>query len=83
MNQSVNTNLLSPAIDAVRAKAVEFNTYVDELRDELIDIAGNGNGEVDEEDYTISYGKRVPKGKKNKDVTTRILVTRPWRRIES
>jgi gliding motility-associated protein GldM len=65
---------IEPAIDAVRAKAVEFNTYVDELRDELIDIAGNGNGEVDEEDYTISYGKRVPKGKKNKDVTTRILV---------
>lgn len=65
---------IGPAIDAVRAKVVEFNTYVDELRDELIDIAGNGNGEVDEEDYTESYGKRVPKGKKNKDVTTRILV---------
>jgi gliding motility-associated protein GldM len=63
-----------PAIDAVRAKAVEFNRYVDDLRNELIDIAGNANGEVDEEDYTESYGKRVPKGKKNKDVTTRILV---------
>lgn len=65
---------IGPAIDAVRAKVVEFNTYVDDLRDELIDIAGNGNGEVDEEDYTESYGKRVPKGKKNKDITTRILV---------
>lgn len=65
---------ISPAIDAVRAKVVEFNKYVDDLRNELIDVAGNANGEVDEEDYSESYGKRVPKGKKNKDVTTRILV---------
>lgn len=65
---------IEPAIDAVRAKVQEFNAYVDALRDRLIDVAGNGDGTVDDEDYTESYGKRVPKGKKNKDITTRILV---------
>jgi hypothetical protein len=28
-----------------------FNSYVDELRDHLIDEAGNKNGKVSEEDY--------------------------------
>jgi gliding motility-associated protein GldM len=65
---------IEPAVDQVRSTISAFNSYVNELRDELIDSAGNQNGEVDEEDYTVSYGKRVPKGKKNKDVTTRMLV---------
>jgi hypothetical protein len=65
---------IEPAIDQVRATVSSFDTYVNELRDRLIDAAGNGDGEVNEGDYTESYGKRVPKGKKNKDVTTRILV---------
>jgi gliding motility-associated protein GldM len=65
---------IGPAIDAVRSKVQDFNTYVNALRDELIDVSGNNDGKVDDEDYTESYGKRVPKGKKNKDITTRILV---------
>lgn len=65
---------IQPAIEAVRAKVAEFNSYVNAMRDNLIDISGNGNGVVDEEDYTESYGKKVPKGKKNKDITTRLLV---------
>jgi gliding motility-associated protein GldM len=65
---------IEPAVDQVRSTISSFNSYVNGLRDELIDAAGNANGEVDEEDYTVSYGKRVPKGKKNKDVTTRMLV---------
>ncbi len=65
---------IEPAVDQVRSTINSFNSYVDELRNELIDAAGNQNGEVDDDDYTVSYGKRVPKGKKNKDVTTRMLV---------
>jgi len=65
---------IEPAVDQVRSTISSFNSYVDELRDDLIDAAGNNDGEVNEEDYTESYGKRVPKGKKNKDITTRMLV---------
>ena len=65
---------IEPAIDAIRAKVAEFDTYVNELRDDLIDQAGKKDGKLDENDYTVSYGKRVPKGKKNKDITTRLLV---------
>jgi gliding motility-associated protein GldM len=65
---------IEPAVDQVRSTISSFNSYVNDLRDELIDAAGNNDGEVNEEDYTESYGKRVPKGKKNKDITTRMLV---------
>ncbi|MEN0004370.1 MAG: GldM family protein [Bacteroidota bacterium] len=65
---------IEPAIDQVRAVSAEFNTYTNQLRDNLIDAAGNKDGKVDEGDYVESYGKTVPKGKKNKDITTRILV---------
>lgn len=65
---------IEPAIDEVRTVVSSFSTYVNGLRDNLIDQGGNNNGQVDEEDFTTSYGKRVPKGQKNKDITTRILV---------
>lgn len=65
---------IEPAVDQIRSQVSTFNTYVDELRDKLIDKAGNMNGKVDTLDYTISYGKVVPKGQKNKDITTRMLV---------
>lgn len=65
---------IEPAVDKVRSEVNTFGTYIDELRAKLIDAAGDQNGEVGDGDYTISYGKTVPKGKKNKDVTTRILV---------
>lgn len=65
---------IEPAVDQVRTTVAEFNTYVDEIRDQLVDASGNRDGEVNDEDYTIDHGKRVPKGKKNKDVTTNLLV---------
>ena len=65
---------IEPAVDQVRATVKAFDDYVNELRDELVDAGGNKNGQVDEGDYALSYGKRVPKGKKNKDVTTKMLV---------
>jgi len=65
---------IEPAVDEVRAAVADFNSYVDNMRDTLIDIGGNRNGEVDDGDYIEDHGKKVPKGKKNKDITTRILV---------
>jgi len=65
---------IEPAVDDVRSAVADFNTYVDQLRDLLIDTGGNKNGEVDEGDYIMDHGKEVPKGKKNKDITTRLLV---------
>lgn len=65
---------IEPAVDKVRADVSTFGAYIDDLRDKLVDAGGDKNGKVDEGDFTISYGKEVPKGKKNKDITTRILV---------
>lgn len=65
---------IGPAMKQVQDASARFNTYVNQLRDKLIDEAGHKDGKVDDEDYKESYGKRVPKGMKNKDVTTRILV---------
>ena len=65
---------IEPAVDEVRAAVADFNSYVNSMRDTLIDVGGNKNGEVDEGDYIEDHGKKVPKGKKNKDITTRILV---------
>jgi len=65
---------IEPAIDEVRSAVADFNSYVDQMRDMLIDAGGNKNGEVDEGDYIMDHGKEVPKGKKNKDITTRMLV---------
>lgn len=67
---------IQPAIEQVQAKAKEFNAYVDELRDLLIDASGDGNGQVDAGDFKPEHDGELPyiKGKKNKDVTTRMLV---------
>lgn len=68
---------IKPAIEEVQSIAAEFNTYVDEMRNNLIDLSGNNNGEVDEDDYKVSHGVRTLRGKKNKDITTRVLVYGP------
>ncbi len=65
---------IEPALDEVRSTISEFNNYIDDLRHELVDEGGNKNGEEDEGDYKMDHGKRVPIGKKNKDITTRLLV---------
>ena len=62
-----------PAISEVRSLTKDFNAYVEDLRSNLIDAAGNENGTLDDGDYVEEKGKKKPKGKKNKDVTTRIL----------
>lgn len=65
---------IGPAVDEVRATSKELVVYINGLRDELIDAAGDRNGVNDDGDYIMSYGMSVPKGKKDKDVTTRLLV---------
>lgn len=65
---------LGTAVDDVRRTSKELVMYINTLRDELIDAAGDRNGQNDAGDYIMSYGMSVPKGKKDKDVTTRLLV---------
>lgn len=67
---------LGVAVSDIRAEIKSFSGYVESIKDDLIDAAGNRNGEVDDEDYLYpdQPAKKIPKGKKNKDVTTRILV---------
>ncbi|MEL6273613.1 MAG: GldM family protein [Bacteroidota bacterium] len=67
---------IQPAVQEVRSIAAEFNTYVDELRDLLVDAAGNRDGEVNAGDFKAEHDGDLHyiKGKKNKDVTTRLLV---------
>lgn len=68
---------IQPAMEAVRAKAAEFNAYVDQLRDALVDGTGDVNGQVDAGDFKEGHDGDLHyiRGKKNKDVTTRMLVT--------
>ena len=66
--------VISPAVAQVRAEVASFNSYIDDLRGELIDKSGNKNGELDDGDYKEDHGKILPKGKKDKDVTTRMFV---------
>jgi len=63
-----------PAVERVRQLSTDFNQYVEEWRGTLIDAAGNNDGELNDEDYIEDHGSLKPKGKKNKDVTTRLLV---------
>ncbi|MBK9015888.1 MAG: hypothetical protein IPM82_18510 [Saprospiraceae bacterium] len=65
---------IGPAVDEIRNEVVNFNAYVDKLRDEVLDASGNMNKKVDDGDFKEEYGKKVPKGIKNKDITTRMLV---------
>lgn len=65
--------LIEAATD-IQAQVNDFNAYVGDLRSLLIDEAGNQNGEEDEDDYIVKKGVRSVRGKKNKDVTTRLLV---------
>lgn len=70
--------VLQDPIAQIRAEVASFNSYVIGLRDTLIDVSGNNDGEVTMEgDYIESHGVLAPKGKKNKDVTTRLLVQGP------
>ena len=62
-------------IKNIRAIVANFMSEVNTLKNELIDASGNKDGEVNEGDYLYpGTPKEIIKGKKNKDVTTRVLV---------
>lgn len=67
---------LGIAVSEIRTEIKTFTDYVDGIKNELIDKAGNKNGTVDDEDfmYPENPAKKIIKGKKNKDVTTKMLV---------
>ncbi len=67
---------LGVAVQEIRAEIDAFGEYVEGIKDNLIDAAGDASGTVDDADYLYpeNPAKKIPKGKKNKDVTTRILV---------
>ncbi len=65
---------LSTGVKEIRAASAEFIASVEALKTRLIDDVGDKDGTLSEGDY-MYYGtpKQTYKGKKNKDVTTRIL----------
>jgi len=67
---------LGVAVTDIRAEIAGFNDWVTQLKDELIDEAGDKSGAVDDGDYLYpdNPAKKIIKGKKNKDVTTNMLV---------
>ena len=65
---------IQPAIAEVKSTAADFYTYIDNIQSVLIDRSGNNNGVEDEGDFKETHGVVSPRGKKNKDVTTRVLV---------
>ena len=66
---------LATGVKELRAASAEFIQSVEDLKVELIDEAGDKNGAISEGDF-LYYGtpKEIYKGKKDKDVTTRLLV---------
>ena len=66
---------LGTGVAEIRAASAEFIKYVEDLKVELIDGSGNKNGELDEGDMLYpGTPKEIYKGKKDKDITTRLLV---------
>jgi len=65
---------LNAGIDAVNSDVNEFVAFVETIKDQLIDGSGNKDGTHNDEDYIKNDPKNKPKGKKNKDVTTKVLV---------
>ncbi len=67
---------LGTGVNEIREASNAFIASVDALKNQLIDEAGDKDGVISEGDF-MYYGtpKQIYKGKKNKDVTTRLLVT--------
>lgn len=61
-------------LDPLSKVTSDLTNYIDDMVNTLIDEAGNDDGKVNEEDYVVKGSKRDLKGKKNKDVTTRMLI---------
>ena len=65
---------LNAGIDAVNAEVKDFVDYIEGIKDGLIDGSGDKNGTHDDADYIKGDRDNKPIGKKNKDITTRLLV---------
>ncbi len=61
-------------IDPVQALSKEGTDYIADIWNTLIDRSGDNSGQVDDGDYVIVKDKRVLKGKKNYDGTTKYMV---------
>ena len=67
---------ISPAIAQTQNIAKGFNSFIDDVRNTLIDASGNRDGEVNAGDFKEDHDGELMHiiGKKDKDATTRILV---------
>ena len=61
-------------VGPAREISKELSVYIDEIVNMMIDEAGVKDGVVDDQDYVEVQGVSELRGKKNKDVTTRLLV---------
>ncbi len=61
-------------VEPARQYSQELTEYINGIVDLLIDESGDKNGTVGDGDYREVQGVTELKGKKNKDVTTRLLV---------
>lgn len=61
-------------VDPARQLSRELATYIDEIVDEMVDESGDRNDVRDDGDYVMYQGVKELRGKKDKDVTTRLLV---------
>ena len=66
---------LNEGIDAINEEVNTFVDYIEDIQDQLIDASGNADGIHDAGDYIKGDLNNKPLGKKNKDVTTRLMVT--------
>ena len=65
---------LNEGIAEINEEVNAFVEYIDGIQDKLIDAAGNADGTVNEGDYIEDNMDNKPRGKKNKDVTTKLMV---------
>lgn len=63
-------------IDPSRELSEDMFNKIEDLMDQLIDAGGNVDGQHNDEDYVLRGPAQIKelRGKKNKDITTRILV---------
>ena len=63
-------------IDPSHELTVNMKQELEDIIESLIDMSGNQDGEYNDEDYVYKDGKKTTtlRGKKNTDVTTRLLV---------
>lgn len=61
-------------VDLVRETSEEFYTYIQGMKNTLIDMGGDINGTVDDADYVITEDSKKLRGLKNYDITTRYMV---------